>query len=453
MRRAVARLLIVSPNFPPINTPDVHRVRLSLPYYRQFGWQPSVLCVDPAFCGGVDDPTLAHSFPEGMAVTRIHPWPATVCRWFGLRHLAYRSLLPLYRAGTQLLRRERHDVVLFSTTLFLALVLGPLWKRRFGCRIVYDFQDPWYDERLSYTPKTAPGGWWKYRLDRFLARYLERFAISAADHLIVVSPGYQGALLRRYPSLSPMMFTVMPFPAAVEDRDLAATTGAAGDAFRADRPLRHWVSVAAYTPSMRPVLEAFLAIVAEFRCREPEMLADLRLQFVGTAYAATEQNRKRVEAVAQELGVADIVAESPGRLPYFDALSLQLASDAIIMVGSTEADYVASKLLNCVLCNRPILAMFHKRSLVSELAPRFPNVFLATFDETPAEGAFRSRVAEGIAWLCTTPRFDPMTIRAAIAPFSAESSTRQQCAIFDCLLHLESQAARHAEPQTTAMDE
>src|ERR1700721_1071767 len=96
-------VLIVSPRFPPINAADVHRVRTSLAYYRRFGW------------------------------------------------LSYRSLLPLYRAGSRLFRERRYDVVFFSTTVFMSFVLGRLWKRRFGCKIVYDFQDPWYSDPPIYT--------------------------------------------------------------------------------------------------------------------------------------------------------------------------------------------------------------------------------------------------------------------------------------------------------------
>jgi len=40
------KFLIVSPHFPPINAPDMQRVRMSLPYYRRCGWDPEVLTVD-----------------------------------------------------------------------------------------------------------------------------------------------------------------------------------------------------------------------------------------------------------------------------------------------------------------------------------------------------------------------------------------------------------------------
>ena len=52
------KLLIVSPHFPPINAPDMQRIRMSLPYYRKCGWDPVVLTVDDDLQDGVREPGL-----------------------------------------------------------------------------------------------------------------------------------------------------------------------------------------------------------------------------------------------------------------------------------------------------------------------------------------------------------------------------------------------------------
>jgi len=425
------KLLIVSPRFPPINAADLHRVRQSLPYYARYGWEATVLCVDAATADGVQDPMLERSLPEGVSIVRVRAWREAACRRFGFGEFSYRSLLPLYRAGRRLLRQEPYEIVFFSTTAFLSFVLGRLWKRRYGCRIVYDFQDPWYAEELTYTPATVPGRWWKHRLGRWLARHLERFALKAADHIISVSAGYIEQLARRYPRLGPAMFTLLPFGAEAEDYAFARRA-LGRQAAPADRRVR-WVSVGRAGPDMDPVLEALFEVLAKVKTADPSFVERLRLSFIGTNYAPPERTRKLVEPLALAFGVGDLVEESPRRIPYFEAISRYAASDAILLMGSADADYTASKLLTCVLSNKPILALFHRWSLVSEIAARFPNVFLATFDETPAEPDFRARVAEGIAWLRTDPRRDAVAIAAAAAPWSAEALTRRQCAIFDRL--------------------
>jgi hypothetical protein len=422
------RLLIVSPRFPPINAPDMHRVRQSLPYYHHHGWQVTVLCIDPATARGVYDPMLEQTLPPDVEIVRTHAWPEAICRRFGFGELAYRSLLPLYRAGSALLDRDRYDVVLFSTTVFLCFTLGRLWKRRYGCGVVFDFQDPWYSDDILYTRDTAPGGWWKYRLDRFLARHLERFALKAADHIVCVSPGYVEQLSRRHSRLDLSMFTVLPFGVAAADyavaRKLPVDMPPALPAIR-------WVSAGRAGSDMDPVLAVLFGVLAEAKSADPTLADRLRLHFVGTNYAPPERTRKLVQPLASACAVGDLVEENSLRVGYFEAISLCAASDAILMIGSTEADYTASKLLTCVASRRPILALFHSRSLVSDIAARFPNVFLATFDRSPGEPQFRARVAVGIDWLLSRPQFDTAAIDAALEPWSAQALTRRQCAIFD----------------------
>ncbi len=102
--RQTRRVLIVSPRFPPVNAPDHHRVRASLPFYRRFGWAPTVLCVEPAtISDSVIDPCLAVSLPTELRLVRVSAWDETVCRRVGFGQLDYRCLWPLYRAGTALL--------------------------------------------------------------------------------------------------------------------------------------------------------------------------------------------------------------------------------------------------------------------------------------------------------------------------------------------------------------
>src|SRR5207248_5961270 len=140
------------------------------------------------------------------------------------------------------------------TTVFLAFVLGPLWKRRFACKIVYDFQDPWYSEQSPYTPATVPGTWWKYRLDQSLARYFERFALKSADHIISVSDGYVRCLTQRYAWLNPCKFTVLPFAAANEDYKFVCDHAIKQTIFDPDSRLLHWVYAGRAGPDMDPVL-------------------------------------------------------------------------------------------------------------------------------------------------------------------------------------------------------
>jgi hypothetical protein len=434
----MGNVLIVSPRFPPTNAADVHRVRLSLPHYGRLGWEADVLCIDPVTADCPEDRLLEQSLPSDVPITRVPAWKEEKCRRFGFGQLAYRSLLPLYRAGSGLLARKRYDVVYFSTTVFLTFVLGPLWKWRYGCRIVYDFQDPWYCEQPVYTRQTVPGRWWKYNLDQWLARHLERFALKAADHVISVSDGYVESLSRRY-RLALDKFTVLPFAGSQEDFDFARQHGIKQTVFRKDEGLVRWVYAGRAGSDMAPILNVLFQSIATLAKEDPIFAKRLRLCFVGTNYAPQGRTYKLVEPIADEQGVSHLVEEISGRIPYFETLSLYHAADAILLIGSVHADYTASKLITCVLSKKPILALFHRRSLVSRIASQFSNVFLATFEETPAEPGFRAQVARGMDWL-RAPKFEASALDAQLRPYLAEESTRRQCSIFDSVLSLKTRS-------------
>jgi len=190
--------------------------------------------------------------------------------------------------------------VFFSTTVFLSFVLGPLWKRRYGCSVVYDFHDPWYSEAPLYTRESAPGTWWKYRVDQWLAKYLERFSLRHADHIVCVSEAYVAVLSERYAHLDGRKFTVLPFAVASGDYEFLRAQGITPTVSQPDRAIVRWIYAGAMAPDMAPVLSVLLDSLARLRREDPAFAARLRLRFVGTSYVSAARSVKRVEALARE---------------------------------------------------------------------------------------------------------------------------------------------------------
>src|SRR6266404_9921007 len=87
------QVLIVSPHFPPANAADHQRVRMSLPYLRESGWEATILAVKPAVIeGAVIDPLLEKTVPPDIEVIRVSAVPASLSRKVGLGSLALRAL-------------------------------------------------------------------------------------------------------------------------------------------------------------------------------------------------------------------------------------------------------------------------------------------------------------------------------------------------------------------------
>ena len=438
------KVLIISPRFPPKNSADLHRVRTSLPFYQQFGWEPTVLCLTPESSDGIDDSLLEETLSKNIEIVRVIAWSEKNCRRFGFGHADYRAWAPLFRAGTRLLKRRPYDVVFFSTTMFPTFSMGPSWKARFGCKLVFDFQDPWYHiGPCPYTKATAPGSWRKYKLSQTMARFFERHALKIVDHVISVSDGYVKNLSNRYQWLRADQFTVLPFGIATQDFEFAKRRRINHGVFRPDKNITRWVYAGRGGPDMNPTLAVFFEQLGALRRRAPEFTARLRVHFVGTNYAPSHRTYKLIEPLASRYGVGDLVDERSERLPYFQTLSLYLDADAILLIGSNSADYTASKFFNCVAAKKPVLGLFHRRSLVTKLACRFPNVTIADFDPDPSSPHMGDAVARGIEWL-RNPNFDLANVDRELEPWSAEEMTRIQCDIFSHVADREP-TSRHSQ--------
>src|SRR5687767_13021510 len=124
------RVLVVSPNWPPLSFPDMHRVRMALPFFSELGWEPLILKIDPAEQQGKRDPALEATIPRATRVWQAGCVPGRLTRWIGLNDVGIRSLAHLAMRGSRIIEQERPAVVFFSTTMFPVFVLGCYWRRK-----------------------------------------------------------------------------------------------------------------------------------------------------------------------------------------------------------------------------------------------------------------------------------------------------------------------------------
>jgi glycosyltransferase involved in cell wall biosynthesis len=422
------RVLIVSPHFPPTNAPDHQRVRMSLPYFRENGWEPVVLAVDAGRVGGPQDSLLATTVPSDVPVHRVGALPISVTRLAGLGNLAYRAWFQLKGAGDRLLRDGQFDLVYFSTTQFVATALGRHWQLRYGVPYVVDIQDPWRTDYYERPGAPPPPGGWKYRFARWQAARLEERAWRGAAGFVSVSEDYLAQLRARYAWFDSKPSAYIPFGAPEADFELARAHREWAPAFVREPGAVHLVSVGAVGPIMRTALEYLFAGLRNLRAAAPADAARLRLHFIGTSYAGSRAEPS-VLPVAQDCGVAELVREATGRVGYFTAISTLLAADAVIIPGSDDTAYNPSKVAASFLAGKPTLALTPAGSamdrMVSELG-------FATVARWPApEGV--NGVTEFLRHL-----LHPGTAPAAAVPnrelFSATHTarvrTRQQCELF-----------------------
>jgi hypothetical protein len=381
------RVLLISPHFPPVNAPDMQRIRVALPHWIAAGWEVTVLtAADPTPAAPVE-PELLATVPAAVRVERVF-CPSR--RWtglFGVGNVALRVLPFLWRAGCRLLAGRRYDVVYFSTTQFSVLPLGRLWRMLYGVPFVVDLQDPWVSDYYDRPGSPPPPGGWKYRFARGLGRALEGWTLRGAAHLIVVSAAYAGALRSRHPELTTLPATELPFGPPDSDLQFVRTQrrrpallppGAVRLAF-----------AGALGPGQLAAVGVLFAALAGLRRGGREF----SVHFFGTSYAPA--GRPATLALAAAHGLQDCVHEQPARLGYFDSLQVTLDASANLLFGSTDLPFTPSKLLAVLAAGRPVIALAPAGSAMAARLASF-GAGCITF---PAAGPVTAAVDEAAAQL------------------------------------------------------
>ncbi len=363
------KLLIVSPHFPPINAPDMQRVRMALPYLRARGWEPTVLAIAPeSIEGGVYEENLNRTYPADIRVIRIKGLPSKFTRWAGIGNLWLRCGRAFTQAGEHLLREERFDLCLISTTQFSAFQLGPRWRRKFGLPYILDYQDPWINDYYQITGVSPPGGKLKFALSQWQASVIEPPALKNASGVIAVSDAYGAMLANHYPWFLASQVKLLPFGAAASDFERLGDHRPANPVIDFNDGLSHQVYVGRCGPDMSVALKVLFHAFKRYLDAFPERAKKMRFHFIGTDYAPPPLGRDWALPVAKEVGVLEYVREHRYRVPYFDSLYYMRNADALVAVGSNDPSYSASKFFAYVLARRPFLMIFHSNSPVLRFA-------------------------------------------------------------------------------------
>lgn len=375
------RVLIVSPSFPPMNAPDLQRARMSLPYYRDYGWEPVVLTVDPEEQDGSREEALCSTIPADLQVHRCGAVPLKWSRRLGLGNLGLRAWLHLLRAGAKIIRREKIDLVFLTNTQFVTFLLGRIWLRWLGVPYVIDLQDPWRTDYYERHDSRRPPGGWKYQLARFQAWLFEEWAFRRMGGLMSVSQHYLDDLTKRYPWFSHVPTAVIRFGASETDLTAARALVVPSPFPSAPPGTLRFVYTGAAGPIMPHTLKVLFGGLSLFRQREPERAAQLQFYFLGTSYAPPGQGVATVRPIAAEFGLADQVTEVPHRLGHLECLKLQAEADVLLLLGSSDLAYSPSKIYPYFLSERPQLAVVFKKSYLEEIIEELSCAYTVAFEE------------------------------------------------------------------------
>jgi hypothetical protein len=311
---------------------------------------------------------------------------------------------------------------------FYPLLLARKVKRRLRRPVLLDFQDPWVSSWGAAQPAFT-----KAWLSHKLSQWLEPVAVGVADFITSVSQTQNEELAARYPAFPRDRLAALPIGGDPQDyehlrihpiaeREVSLPEGAINISY-----------VGTFLPRATPLVEALFAAVAKLAASGENWVERLRLNFVGTSNQPDAYGAYRIRPLAEKHGIGALVSETPQRVPYMQALDLLANSHALMLIGSDEPHYTASKIYPALLSGTPILALFHRASSAYDILRRCGGTRVLGF-ATPEElAALVDPLGAALREIALNPQALGRVDRSLIASYDADAIAAGYAAIFDRL--------------------
>lgn len=405
----------------------MQRIRMSLPFFKDFNWKVEVVAVKEQFTDAVFDYLLSESVPEDIKIHYVSALPKGLTKKFGLGSIALRSIWFYKQYVNRLLKEGDYDLIYFSTTQFPVCILGPYWKKKFGIPYVIDMQDPWFTNYYEDKPKhkRPKKYWFSYHLDK----YLEPVAMKQVDGLISVSDAYIEDLISRYPHLATVPSSTITFGGFQKDMEIAKTYRTQLKlAFDTDPAYKHIVYVGRGGFDMQKAVMILLKAFKKGLKANPDAYRKIRFHFIGTSYAPLGSGEKTLFSVAEKLGVAKYVTEQTDRISFYESIYNLQCADALFIPGHEKPAYTASKIYPYIMTEKPILSVFNMESSAAQTLISCKAGYVADILNFKKAMSTISCFLDAVV---NDGLNRPETDWIAFEEFRARATTRKQCEIFN----------------------
>ena len=407
----------------------MQRVRMSLPYFKDYGWEAEIVTVDPIHSDLVKDPLLVESIPEGCKVQYVSAFSKKLTSKAGLGSISLRSLWFYKRKVNELLRSKHYDLIYFSTTQFPVCILGPYWKKKFKVPYIIDMQDPWHSEYYKNKPKSQRPRkyWFSYHFNKMM----EPIAMSQVDGIISVSDAYIENLKKRYERISTIPTKTITFGYFLRDFEVAEQNN---DQIymhiKKESQLTYIIYVGRGGYDMQPAVRHLFTAFKELLTEEFGPAKQLRFYFIGTSYAPNAEGKPTFFPIAQELDIESYVKEYPERISFYESIKLLKNADGLVVPGSKDPAYTASKIYPYILANKPLLCIFQRSSSIYHILT--DNNAGTVADLNDKESALRD--IKHFLREVSVRNIQVDTDWNKFKEYSAERMTEQQCDLFNRII-------------------
>jgi hypothetical protein len=341
----VKTILIIYPHWVPANLAGVHRPRLIANYLKEFNWHPILLTVDSQYYEEPLDSTFNQTASKNIEVIYTKAYKTGRPRIIG--DIGLRAFPFLYKKALQICNERDISFIWIPIPSFYTALLGRVLHGKTNIAYGIDYIDPWVRDLTNQSN-------WRAKISQFVARFLEPIAIKKAALISGVSENYYLPALHRnfktFPEHVGMPYGFDPNDHRIQLKEIKYPW----DSIKNCKP---WLYAGAFLPNSHVFIQALFSCIQKLR-NENNWDENIHLFFIGTGpYPA-----KQISSYAEEFGLTDIVTENRNRFPFLQVLNFLSEADKVLLIGSTEMHYTASKTFQCLLSRRPVFAMLHKES-------------------------------------------------------------------------------------------
>ncbi len=327
------RVLVIAYYFPPMGLSGVQRTLKYVKYLPQFGWQPTVLTVEPHGYFAHDETLLKELEGRDVQVVRTKSagpgkmfarketvkLPSERMRKF-LSRVSDTFFIPDNKIGWKrkavaaalaLHKRTPFDLIFATAPPFTDFLIGAQLKELMKKPLVFDYRDPW----LEYPHKFYPTPFHKLR-----TIILERRALKASSFVVTTNRRVKELLIKRYGFLSYNDIEIIP--QGFDPDDFKGYLGPHSDGI-VPRSNKMRITYAGVFWEDR-VPDYFLYALNELFLEHPEMRNKIEALFIGKF---RHENAKLVEKL--HLGDAVRVVDY---LPHQQCVNNLVASDVLWMI-------------------------------------------------------------------------------------------------------------------------
>ncbi|GIK62370.1 MAG: hypothetical protein BroJett018_01640 [Chloroflexota bacterium] len=345
--KRLRKLLVIAYIFPPFfSVGGSIRVVKFLKYLPSLSWKPYVLTVDDSreykslrregseellsdlpsevvVCRAVAGEASSSLLEKGRAAREkskffklvintlrdIRDW---VTRWLLVPDENITWLPFAVRQGRKIIKENEIDAIFVTCPPHSAAVIGAVLKRLSRRPLVLDFRDDWVD-----TP-------WQAERPAFVRRinkWLERFAVSSASKVVLVTPVSHAAFEKRYPRQKDKMVYI---PNGVDLADYAYLDNAPQPTFAGKFTIVH-AGLLTVAADWNRDPKAFFQALVNIRQAHPEIGDNMRMVFTG-------ELPPEYKAYVTEMGLEGMVEEA-GYLPRPEFATLLRNADLLLTIN------------------------------------------------------------------------------------------------------------------------